>query len=72
MKFVSQKSSLHPLTALLGHPLQKYFQFFQQTIPEIILDKKIQFFRFFLFSVGYQNRVKGCVEFISEGIFQKY
>ena len=25
-----------------------------------------------MLSVGYQNRVKECVEFISEGIFGKY
>ena len=28
--------------------------------------------KFHILSVGYQNRVKGCVEFISEGIFGKH
>ena len=29
-------------------------------------------FFFYIWGVGYQNRVKGCVEFISEGTLGKY
>ena len=49
ISFVTYKFSLHPLTALLGHPVQKYFPFF-------LLIKKI--FLQILVEVIYNNNPK--------------
>ena len=66
---------LPPLTAFFGHTVQNIFfalikKIFLQTLVEII-------FRFqkFFYRKNEQNEkfyIKGCVEFIFEGIFWKY